>query len=69
MITTEEEIEKINTMGHEEMCKLWRFAPSDHPYFNSTLPYYEIFRGRLFDHFGGFSPQISKALDNQNIKD
>ncbi len=62
MNTTDKEIEKIKTMGHEEMCKLWRFAPSDHPYFNSTLPYCEIFRKRLFDHFGGFTPKISKVL-------
>ena len=62
MFNKDIEIEKINSMGHVEMCRLWRYAPSDHPYFNSTLPYYEIFRERLFDHFGGFLPQISKSI-------
>ena len=55
-------IEKINQMGHYEMCSLWRFAPSGHPYFDKTLPYSEIYRKRLFGHFGGFTPEISKRL-------
>ena len=55
-------IDKINNMGHEEMCKLWRFAPSGHPYFDTTKPYHEIFKERLFKHFGGFTPEISKRI-------
>ena len=57
-----EEIEKINNMCHEEMCKLWRHAPSDHPYFNNTKPYAKIFEDRLFNHFGGFTTKISKKI-------
>ena len=53
-------IAKINKMNHEEMCNLWRSAPFGHPYFNGDLPYYKVFAKRLFDHFGGFSPTISK---------
>jgi hypothetical protein len=49
-------------MEHYEMCMLWRFAPSGHPYFDKTLPYAEIFKERLFKHFGGFTPEISKSL-------
>lgn len=55
-------IDKINKMGHYEMCYLWRFAPSGHPYFDDNLPYAEIFKKRLFKHFGGFTPEISKSL-------
>lgn len=55
-------INHINEMSHRDMCSLWRFAPSGHPYFDKTLPYAEVFKARLFDHFGGFSPEISKAL-------
>ena len=64
MNNIEKEIEKINSMSQVEMCKLWRYAPSDHPYFNSQLPYFKIFEERLFNHFGGFTPTISKALGN-----
>jgi hypothetical protein len=58
----EQEIEKINNMTHYQMCELWRFAPVGHPYFDRRLPYYEVFRKRLFEHFGGFTPEISKEL-------
>ena len=32
-----------------------------HPYFDRTLPYYEVFKKR-FDELGGFTPEISKSL-------
>lgn len=56
------EIDKINSMDHKSMCSLWRFAPVGHSYFDKTKPYYKIFRKRLFDHFGGFTPKISKSI-------
>ena len=55
-------VDKINNMNHFEMCRLWRFAPSGHHYFDNQLPYAEIFEKRLFKHFGGFTPEISKSL-------
>ena len=55
-------IDKINQMSHYDMCELWRFAPSGHPYFDNTLPYHEVFKERLFKHFGGFTSEISKQL-------
>lgn len=58
---TSDESMRINSMSREEMARLWRFAPSGHPYFDTTLPYYEIFKKR-FDELGGFSPAISKAI-------
>lgn len=62
METKQEIIDKINNMSHVEMCRLWRFAPSGHLYFDTTLPYHEVFRKRLYDNFGGFTPEISKMI-------
>jgi len=56
-----DEIEKINKMSHEEMCRLWRFAPSGHPYFDTSLPYFKIFEKRYLK-LGGMTPQISKSI-------
>ena len=55
------EYDKINAMSHEECCRLWRFAPSGHPYMDSTLPYWKVFEAG-FDSFGGFTPEISKKI-------
>ena len=57
------EIEKINNMCHEEMCRLWRHSPSGHPYFDNTKPFMKIFIDRLLNHFGGFTPEISKRIN------
>jgi len=56
----EQEIEKIRKMSRIEMAHLWRCAPIGHIYFDTTFPFYEIFRKRFFDELGGFSPEISK---------
>lgn len=55
-------VDYINQMDHFSMCRLWRNAPSGHPYFDNTLPYADVFKKRLFEHFGGFTTEISKAL-------
>ncbi len=57
----DETINRINNMSQEEMATLWRFAPSGHPYFDTPLPYYEVFKNR-FDELGGMSPEISKRI-------
>ncbi len=57
----DETINRINNMSQEEMATLWRFAPSGHPYFDTSLPYYEVFKNR-FDELGGMSPEISKRI-------
>ena len=51
-------IQDINKMSQEAMASLWRFAPPGHPYFDNTLPLYEVFKKR----FGGFTPEISKKI-------
>ena len=58
---TDPEFAKIESMTQYEMAQLWRFAPSGHPYFDSTKPYYAVFAAR-FAALGGFTPAISKAL-------
>lgn len=59
--TKEEIIEEINNMSHEEMARLWRFAPSGSIYFDRTKPFYKIFEKR-FKELGGMTPEISKKI-------
>lgn len=64
---TEEEVNealtRIESMEHYTMCKLWRFAPSGSEiYFRSDLKTGDAFKKRLFEHFGGFTTEISKQL-------
>lgn len=68
----QEQIDKfakdIENMGHYDMCFLWRNAPSGNPYFRNDLivssgkSLGEIYQDRLFKHFGGFTPEISKEI-------
>lgn len=51
----------IDSMSQEEMARLWRFAPTGHPYFDRRLPLFEYFEKR-FKELGGFSPTISKKI-------
>jgi len=53
--------DKINKMSQEEMATLWRYAGSGHPYFDCTLPYYEVFEAR-FKELGGMTTAISKKI-------
>lgn len=62
---TREEIEehkaKIDKMTREEMCRLYRFAPSGHPYFVTGTEITDYFDKR-FKELGGFSSEISKKI-------
>ncbi len=51
---------QIDNMTHYELCKLWRFGKSDNELFQGEKG--EYLRDRLFNHFGGFNPEISKSL-------
>lgn len=53
------EIEKIKKMSQVEMARLWKYAPSGHPYFDQRYPLWKVFN----EHFKGFTPAISKAID------
>jgi len=57
-IRAKEEIEKLT---HEEMARLWRFAPAGHPYFIYNGLYYFFFKER-FSKFGGMTTEISKKI-------
>lgn len=64
---TQEEIDKalaeIETMDHFTMCKYWRFSPlGTEIYFSKETAVSNAFHKRLFIHFGGFTPEISKKL-------
>ena len=65
---TEEEVKKaleeIELMDHYTMCKLWRHSPInvENIYFRKDLPTGAAFADRLFIHFGGFTPEISKSI-------
>jgi hypothetical protein len=56
------QVEAINKMGRYEMAEMWRYTPAGHPWFDSTKPYFAIFQARFKD-LGGFSPEVSKAID------
>ncbi|OJV30474.1 MAG: hypothetical protein BGO32_08760 [Bacteroidetes bacterium 37-13] len=58
-----EALAKIETLDHYTMCRYWRFAPAGTEiYFRNDLPTGEAFKNRLFNHFGGFTPEISKSI-------
>ncbi len=57
-------MEEIANMDHYTMCQMWRNAPIGQPniYFRNDLPTGKAFSDRLFNHFGGFTPAISKSI-------
>ena len=57
-----EAIMHVKSMSQVELARLWRFAPTGHPYFDNSLPIFPVFKERFFDHFGGFTPEINKLL-------
>lgn len=61
LLKQQREIDKINAMTHLEMARRYRFAVDGDPYFDNTLPYYEVFNER-FKMLGGFTPEISKEI-------
>ena len=52
----------IDGMSQYEMASLWRFAPSGHPYFDSTNGDLAKYFSDKFKKRGGFTPEISKSL-------
>jgi hypothetical protein len=56
----EELKKKIDLLSHEEMARIWRFGSSDNEMLQGEAGNY--FKERLFDHFGGFNPQLSKKI-------
>ncbi len=62
---TDEEIERwkkrIDEMSHVACARLWRFATTGHPIFDSTLPLFEYYRAH-FEKLGGMTPEVSKLI-------
>jgi len=50
----------IDNMSHEQMAKLWRFGDSSNQYLQGDAGTY--FKDRLYNHFGGFNPTLSKKI-------
>lgn len=57
-----EKVEKeINALSHEEMARLYRFAPTGHKYFDISGSYWLLFEKR-FRSFGGMTIEMSKRI-------
>lgn len=56
--------DKIDAMTHEEMARLWRFAPGDHPCFKEPLLYRRY--KKRYDEFGGMTTALSKKIGWEN---
>lgn len=60
-ILTKERKARMDAMSQYDMCRVWRFADSgDWMIMGECGDYFKM---RLFNHFGGFTPEISKALN------
>lgn len=59
-MTNEELLERINNMTHEELARVWRFAPLGDPITNG-LPGRRV-NERLWREFGGITPELSKKI-------
>ena len=61
---TPEEIKRhseiIDNMTQEDMARLWRFAPTGHPYFNATE--YPELCDFFHTRFRGMTPELSKKI-------
>jgi hypothetical protein len=53
---------EVDELSHYSMCYMWRFGKGNPAYFDSTNPISSYFKDRLFVHFGGFTPEISKQI-------
>lgn len=51
---------KIDQMSHRELASLWRHGSSDNELFHGEVGQY--LKDRLFNHFGGFNPNLSKSI-------
>jgi len=52
--------EDIDKMSHKELATLWRFGKSENDYLQGEIGIY--LKDRLFNHFGGFNPSLSKEI-------
>ena len=53
---------EIDALSHEDMCRMWRFGTMKPEWRDSRFPASAYFKERLWTHFGGFTPEISKSI-------
>lgn len=53
---------EIDGLSHFQMCSMWRKGTGNKAFFDSSNPISAYFRDRLFKHYGGFTPEISKQI-------
>lgn len=59
----EDFLDRIANLDHLECARLQRYAPSGHPCFDMRyMELVEAFKDRFYNHFGGMTPEISKAI-------
>jgi len=56
---TPEQKKQIDEMSQYDMCRLWRFAKSGHPFLQGETGQYF---SDVMKQKGGFTPEISKSL-------
>jgi hypothetical protein len=59
-LTEEEYKSRIDALTHEQLAFKWRFAPCGDPLLTGNAGKY--FTDRLFKHFGGITPELSKNM-------
>jgi hypothetical protein len=57
---TDEQKAGIDALSHLELCRLWRFSSIGDTFWQGEVGNYA--KNRLWSHFGGFTPAISKQL-------
>lgn len=62
MATLNQQKAEIDNLSHEQMARYWRFGTGKKEWYDSTKPISVYFRERLYVHFGGFTPEISKRI-------
>lgn len=60
-------VDEIKNLSYLEMARLWRYAPTGHIFFDTSLPYFKIFEKR-FRKFGGMTTEIAHAMEVKNGK-
>ena len=56
---------KIEEMAHEDMCRMYRFAPTGHPCFVRGTPICDAYFAK-FDALGGMTTIMSKRIGHGN---
>jgi hypothetical protein len=59
---------EIDNLTHEQMCDYWRNGGGKAEWFDTRCEASKYFSDRLFNHFGGFTPEISKKIGWKEYK-